>query len=68
MYSTLDTNAGHVGTYYQRHGGRMGKAAVTLFNWKLKDDVKSKAEFCAPTLDSLLTKLGFKTATKNGMC
>jgi hypothetical protein len=46
----------------------MGKAAVAFFTWQMKGNQTGKAEFCNPSPDSVLGKLGFKTETKNGIC
>ena len=58
---------GHIGTYYQKCGGKMGKAAVSFFKWQQKGDAASKAIFCDPSTSDL-TKLGFKIESKNSMC
>ncbi|RDI83005.1 hypothetical protein Vi05172_g7022 [Venturia inaequalis] len=59
---------GHIGTYYQKYGGKMGKAAVAFFGWKMKGDLEAKKLFCSPTPDSDLVKAGFKFEAKSGMC
>jgi hypothetical protein len=61
-------NNGHIGSYYQKYGGKMGKAAVALFKWRLKDDGEAKWEFCNTDPVSPLVELGFKIESKNGMC
>jgi hypothetical protein len=59
---------GHIGTYYQKYGGKMGKAAVAFFKWQQKGDLSQKPLFCSPSADSTLIKAGFKVESKNGMC
>ena len=59
---------GHIGTYYQKYGGKMGKAAVAYFSWMLKGDLEAKKLFCSPAPDSDLVKAGFKFEAKSGMC
>jgi hypothetical protein len=66
LKATVDV--GHMGSYYQKSGGRMGKAASAFFKWQFKGDTASKALFCSPTTDSFLGKLGFQIESKNGMC
>lgn len=61
-----DVEIGHIGTYYQMNGGKMGKAAVKFFDWQLKGNMTAKAEFCSKT--SSLTGIGFKIESKNGLC
>jgi hypothetical protein len=61
-------NLGHIGTFYQKYGGRMGKAAVAFFTWQMKGNQTGKAEFCNPSPSSVLGGLGFNTVTKNRMC
>ena len=51
---------GHIGTYYQKYGGKMGKGAVDFFSWQQKGDQSKKALFCNPSADSDLVKAGFK--------
>jgi len=65
LKATIDI--GHIGSYYQRYGGSMGKAAVAFFKWQQKGDATQKATFCSPT-SSALVKIGFKIQTKNGLC
>ena len=65
LKATIDI--GHIGSYYQRYGGSMGKAAVAFFKWQQKGDATQKATFCSPA-SSQLVKIGFKIQTKNGLC
>jgi hypothetical protein len=37
---SLDT--GHMGTYYEKRGGKFSKAAVVYWKWVLKGDQASK--------------------------
>jgi hypothetical protein len=60
---SLDT--GHMGTYFQRNGGKFGKAAVAYFNAVLKGDERAKAMFSSNTNDSPLVKDGWTIASKN---
>ena len=59
---------GHIGTFYQKYGGCIGKAAVAYFKWQMKADTSQKSLFCSPAADYTLSKIGFKTDSKNGMC
>ncbi|KAF2402647.1 hypothetical protein EJ06DRAFT_473443 [Trichodelitschia bisporula] len=59
-------DVGHIGTYYQKGGGKIGRAAVAYFSWKQKGETKYKAEFCGTGGE--LTKVGWKFEAKNGMC
>ncbi|KAF2672351.1 hypothetical protein BT63DRAFT_477129, partial [Microthyrium microscopicum] len=43
-----DAEIGHIGTYYQKYGGKLGKIGIRFLEWKLKGDEKAKAEFCSP--------------------
>jgi hypothetical protein len=61
-------DVGHMGTYYQKYAGKMGKAAVTFLKWQFKDDKQSKALLCNPGADSELVKIGWKIESKNGIC
>jgi hypothetical protein len=63
-----DIEMGHIGSYYQKSGGRMGKIAVRFLQWKFKDQKDLKEEFCGNSTSSELVKLGFKIQSKNGMC
>lgn len=63
-----DIPIGHIGTYYQRAGGAIGKFAVALLKWQFKGDEDSKKLFCEAKTDSELVKLGFTIQAKNGMC
>jgi len=65
LKATVDV--GHIGTYYQKYGGKFGRAAVAFFKWQQKGDSASKALFCSPA-SSELTKVGFKIESRNGMC
>jgi hypothetical protein len=64
----LSAEIGHIGTYYQKYGGKMGKAAVAFFKWQQKGDASQKSFFCGAGADSPLVKVGFKIVSKNGMC
>jgi hypothetical protein len=61
-------DVGHIGTYYQPGGGRMGKAGVDLFRWKMKGEEALKAEFCSPSPATALVADGWNIESKNGMC
>lgn len=63
-----EIEVGHIGTYYQKYGGKMGKAAVAYFSWMMKGDLEAKKMFCSPAANSDLVKAGFKFEAKNGMC
>jgi len=59
---------GHIGSYYQKNAGKMGKAATAFLRWKLKGDKSQRALFCNPSAESTLVKAGFKIETKGGIC
>jgi len=59
---------GHIGTFYQKYGGKTGKAAVALLKWRFKGDLKAKELFCSPAADSEIIKMGFDIRSKNGFC
>ncbi|KAF2672094.1 hypothetical protein BT63DRAFT_422598, partial [Microthyrium microscopicum] len=65
LKTTIDI--GHIGTYYQKYGGKMGKAAVSFFKWQQMGDTQEKAKWCG-TGATEFSKLGFTTVSKNGMC
>jgi hypothetical protein len=65
LKATIDI--GHIGTYYQKYGGKMGKAAVSFFKWQQKGDTSQKSKFCNSGASELV-RLGFKIQTKNGLC
>ena len=44
IMSSLD-NAGHLGTYSQRGGGKFGRISVEFWKWQLLGDEKSKRMF-----------------------
>jgi hypothetical protein len=62
-----DAEIGHIGTYYQMHGGKMGRIGIKFLEWKLKGNETAKAEFCSPA-NSALTSVGWKIQSKSGMC
>jgi hypothetical protein len=57
---------GHIGSYCQNGGGRMGKAVVPVFRWQLKGDQCQKTMFCNPKSAAQLTSIGFSIQSKNG--
>ncbi|KAF1989990.1 hypothetical protein K402DRAFT_325423 [Aulographum hederae CBS 113979] len=62
------TDIGHLGSYYQKYGGKMGKIAVDFFKWQLKGDQALKSEFCKPSAADSLGKDGWAIKSKNGIC
>jgi hypothetical protein len=52
-----------MGTFFDKQGGKFGKAAVAYFNWVTKDDQKAKAMFLGP--QSELVKDGWSIEHKN---
>ena len=63
----LSIDTGHMGSYYQKGAGKMGKAATAFLKWQFKGEASQKAQFCNAA-ESSLTKLGFKIESKNGIC
>jgi hypothetical protein len=63
MKAVLDT--GHMGTYFQRNGGKFAKAAVAYFNWVLKDDHEAGRMFVSGHNSSTLIKDGWSVTSKN---
>jgi hypothetical protein len=61
-----NVDVGHLGSYYVQAGGKMGKAAVAYYSWKLRGEDKYKSYFCNPAPDSPLVKLGFRFDNKGG--
>ena len=61
-------DVGHIGTYYQKSGGKIGKAASAFFKWQLKGDTSYKPLFCGPAADSDLIRAGFRIETKGSIC
>jgi hypothetical protein len=61
LKASLDT--GHMGTFFDKQGGKFGKAAVAYFNWVMKGDQKAKAMFMDPQSD--LKKDGWSIEHKN---
>jgi len=59
---------GHIGSYYQKSGGKTGRVAVSFFKWQLKGDESQKAQFCGPPGSSNLMKEGSVFKSKNGFC
>jgi len=60
-------DSGHMGTYYQKSGGKFGKTAVKLLKWQFKGEASNMASFC-DTKTSALVKAGWKIESKGGMC
>jgi hypothetical protein len=63
-----NSESGHLGTYYQKQGGKMGKVAVAFLKWRFRGDQEAKKLFCDATADSQFIKWGFDIRSKNGMC
>jgi Chlorophyllase enzyme len=61
-----DVDVGHIGTYYQMGGGRLGRAGVDFLRWKLKGEESLKPLFCSS--ESTMVKDGWTIKSKNGMC
>ena len=61
--AVLDT--GHMGTYFQRNGGKFAKAAVAYFKWVLKDDHEARRMFVGENNSSALVKDGWSVTFKN---
>jgi len=61
-------DVGHIGTYYQKNGGKIGKAASAFFKWQLKGDVSQKEMFCNPKANTELTKVGWQIESKGNIC
>jgi hypothetical protein len=59
---------GHIGSYYQKYGGKTGRVAVSFFKWQLKGVKSEKAQFCDPAGSSVLMKEGNVFKSKNGFC
>jgi len=59
----LNLDVGHGGTYYEKQGGKFGKAAVSFFNWQMKGDKAAGQQFLN-TATSPLTKDGWKIQSK----
>lgn len=59
----LNLDVGHGGTYYEKQGGKFGKAAVAFFNWQMKGDTKAREQFLN-VATSPLTKDGWKIESR----
>jgi hypothetical protein len=49
----LNLDVGHGGTYYDKQGGKFGKAAVAFFNWQMKGDKSAEGQFLNPATSTL---------------